>query len=160
MSSPKKMTPVLEQPGVTEEVQTTTDEFSNTTPPSGPSPTELIAVFAAKWPLCFFRRGGEAPAAAAEDPFSNLWRLRPRRPRRDPQRACRLRQQPRLPAKHEVPGAERIGLHGKPCWKVSNEEAEAAGNRIKSRQDCLERQRKRLHAANAEKPRLSLGRRS
>ena len=57
-------------------------------------------------------------------------------------------------------GAERIGLHGKPCWKVSNEEAEAAGNRIKSRQDCLERQRKRLHAANAEKPRLSLGRRS
>jgi sRNA-binding protein len=149
MSSTKKMT---SREAVPEVIPTTGVEDSNPTPLPAYDPDALIAAFAAKWPACFSvdeakRRPLKLkihfeifPSFAYDD--------------RDAIRAA-LRRYVYSDSylRNLKVEAERIGLDGKPAGEVSDLEAESARNRIKSREDYEAEINKRLHAANADKPR-------
>ena len=157
MSSLKEMAPGWSPEAINEETQTQGEGQHST-----PDPEALIAAFAAKWPRCFFVEEEKRRPLQLKIHFQIFgeyaW------DDRDAIRAALRRYVCALRYLHALDvGAERIGLNGDPAGEVSEEEAYGAKRRLKSHYDYeaeLERQRRRLHPANAEKPRLSLGRRA
>jgi sRNA-binding protein len=153
MTTLKEMTPGGRPEAIRED--RTTDEVSNPTPLQAKDPAALIAVFAAKWPKCFSVEEDRRRPLKLKIHFDILpafdWNDL------NAIRAALQHYVCSLPYLHALrAGAERIGLDGRPDGEVSDEEAEAAANRIKSRLDYEAEINKRLHAANADKPRLSL----